>query len=100
MLAPVRLLGGVAERLAIHAGGMSLLLARAVRATVRGQVRFRDIITQAYLMGVQSIPLVCVTGILSGVVTSMQGGYQFTSAVPLYVLGSVVTSSVVLGLGP
>ncbi len=51
-------------------------------------------------MGVQSIPLVCVTGVLSGVVTSQQGGYQFTSAVPLYVLGSVVTSSVVLELGP
>ncbi len=99
-LAPVRLLGGVAERLAAHAGGMSLLLARAVQATVRGEVRFRDIVIQAYLMGVQSVPLVCVTGILSGVVTSMQGGYQFTSAVPLYVLGSVVTSSVVLELGP
>jgi phospholipid/cholesterol/gamma-HCH transport system permease protein len=100
LLAPVRVLGGVVERVAIHAGGMSLLLARSVRSTLRGEVRFRDVITQGYLMGVQSIPLVCVTGILSGVVTSMQGGYQFTSAVPLYVLGSVVTSSVVLELGP
>jgi phospholipid/cholesterol/gamma-HCH transport system permease protein len=33
-------------------------------------------------------------------VTSQQGGYQFTSSIPLYVLGSVVTSSVVLELGP
>ena len=32
--------------------------------------------------------------------TSQQGGYQFTGAIPLYVLGSVVTSSVVLELGP
>src|SRR5262245_43960474 len=79
---------------------MSLLLAHAVTATLRGNVCFRDVVTQGYLMGVQSIPLVCVTGVLSGVVTSMQGGYQFTSAVPLYVLGSVVTSSVVLELGP
>jgi phospholipid/cholesterol/gamma-HCH transport system permease protein len=37
---------------------------------------------------------------LSGVVTSQQGGYQFTGSIPLYVLGSVVTSSVILELGP
>jgi phospholipid/cholesterol/gamma-HCH transport system permease protein len=53
-----------------------------------------------YWMGVSSIPIVMVTGILAGVVTSQQGGYQFTGSVPLYVLGSVVTSSVVLELGP
>jgi phospholipid/cholesterol/gamma-HCH transport system permease protein len=34
------------------------------------------------------------------VVTAQQGGYQFTSSIPLYVLGSVVASSVVLELGP
>jgi phospholipid/cholesterol/gamma-HCH transport system permease protein len=34
------------------------------------------------------------------VVTSQQGGYQFTGSVPLYVLGSVVVSSIVLELGP
>jgi phospholipid/cholesterol/gamma-HCH transport system permease protein len=51
-------------------------------------------------MGVGSLPLVLVTAILSGIVTSQQGGYQFTSSIPLYVLGSVVTSSIILELGP
>jgi phospholipid/cholesterol/gamma-HCH transport system permease protein len=51
-------------------------------------------------MGLQSLPLVLVTAVLSGVVTSQQGGYQFTGSIPLYVLGSVVASSVVLELGP
>ena len=37
---------------------------------------------------------------LAGVVTSQQGGYQFTGSVPLYVLGSVVASSIILELGP
>ena len=40
-------------------------------------------------MGVQSIPIVVVTSVLSGIVTSQQGGYQITATVPLYVLGSV-----------
>ena len=51
-------------------------------------------------VGVGSIPLVTVTAALSGIVTSQQGGYQFTSSIPLYVLGSVVTAGVILELGP
>ena len=43
-------------------------------------------------IGVGGIPLVMVTAILSGIVTTQQGGYQLTSTIPLYVLGSVVTS--------
>jgi phospholipid/cholesterol/gamma-HCH transport system permease protein len=46
------------------------------------------------------MPLVFVTAVLSGFVTSQQGGYQFTGSVPLYVLGSIVTTSVILELGP
>src|SRR6185295_8099836 len=83
-----------------HAGGLGLLSAQTFMATLRGKVAFRDFIAQAYYSGVQSVPLVLVTATLSGIVTSQQGGYQFTGSVPLYVLGSVVTSSVVLELGP
>ena len=96
----VRTIGRVSRSAARHAGGMGFLVWRAARATLGGRVHFRDVVVQAYSMGVQSVPLVCVTGVLSGVVTSQQGGYQFTSSIPLYVLGSVVTSSVVLELGP
>jgi phospholipid/cholesterol/gamma-HCH transport system permease protein len=96
----VRTVGRVAGAAARHAGGMGVLAGRIAKSTLAGKVHFRDVIAQAYMMGVQSIPLVCVTGVLSGIVTSQQGGYQFTSSIPLYVLGSVVTSSVVLELGP
>src|SRR5690625_7898583 len=51
-------------------------------------------------MGVRSLPIVMITAVLAGVVTSQQGGYQFQSTIPLYILGSVVTTSVVLELGP
>jgi phospholipid/cholesterol/gamma-HCH transport system permease protein len=55
---------------------------------------------QFWEMGVRSLSLVLLTGVISGVVTTQQGGYQLTSTIPLYVLGSVVASSVVLELGP
>jgi phospholipid/cholesterol/gamma-HCH transport system permease protein len=93
-------IGRTAETVARHAGEMTLLVLRVVHATLTGRVSLRDVLVQMMSVGVASIPLVAVTAVLSGVVTSQQGGYQFTSSIPLYVLGSVVTSSVVLELGP
>ena len=100
MLEPVRAVGRVGSYAGRHAGGMGLLAWRSVAATLSGNVKARDVLAQLHSVGVQSIPLVMVTAVLSGIVTSQQGGYQFTSSIPLYVLGSVVTSSVVLELGP
>jgi len=97
---PFRTLGRAALVTARHAGGLGILFWRICAATLRGRVAFHDVMAQALEMGVGSLPLVIVTSILSGVVTSQQGGYQFTSSIPLYVLGSVVTTSVILELGP
>lgn len=79
---------------------MGLLLAGSASALVRFQVSPRDITRQIYIMGVQSIPIVIVTAVLAGIVTSQQGGYQFQGSIPLYILGSVVVASVILELGP
>jgi phospholipid/cholesterol/gamma-HCH transport system permease protein len=83
-----------------HVGEISLLSVRIVMALFQGGVSLRMTFAQAYEQGIGSLPLVLVTAVLSGIVTSQQGGYQFSSSIPLYVLGSVVTSSVVLELGP
>jgi phospholipid/cholesterol/gamma-HCH transport system permease protein len=92
--------GRTVEGAAGHAGQLWRLASQVATATLRGRVAMRDVIAQLHSIGVQSIPLVCVTAILSGVVTSQQGGYQFTGSVPLYILGSVVVSSIILELGP
>lgn len=92
--------GRTAENMARHAGRMTTLLGGIIYTVARGRVPLRSIADQMYWMGVQSLPIVIVAALLSGVVTSQQGGYQFTGAVPLYILGSVVASSVVLELGP
>jgi len=96
----LRATGRVGDSVFSHAGDMALLSWRSASNTLRGNVALHDFIDQAFAMGVQSLPLVMVTAILSGIVTSQQGGYQFTGSIPLYILGSVVTSSVVLELGP
>jgi phospholipid/cholesterol/gamma-HCH transport system permease protein len=75
--APVRVVGRTFESVARHAGGVAILIWQIGGAILRGRVSFREVVAQAYSMGAQSIPLVCVTGMLSGLVTSQQGGYQF-----------------------
>ncbi len=101
--APARLLRGVgqrAEEVLRHAAEIAHLLWRIIGVVIRGRVPMRELAAQVYWMGVQSLPIVLITAVLSGVVTSQQGGYQFKSNIPLYVLGSVVTSSLVLELAP
>lgn len=93
-------IGEHATAVLTHVGQMAGLVGRIGLATVRGAVPLREVTQQMYWIGVGSLPLVVVTAVLSGIVTSQQGGYQFTGAIPLYVLGSVVTSSVVLELAP
>lgn len=100
---PVRAIGWLGRKsnaIARNTGELSLIVWGILSALVRGQLSLRAIVREMYAMGVQSLPIVLVTGILSGVVTSQQGGYQFTGSVPLYVVGSVVVSSIILELGP
>ncbi len=92
--------GRVARLVVEHAGAMGQLLWSAGLATVRMKVSFREVVTQMYVMGIQSLPIVLVTASLAGIVTSQQGGYQFQGNLPLYVLGSLVVQTMVLEMGP
>lgn len=93
-------IGRWAEGIAQHAGQLAQIVWVALTSIFTGKIGVRQVLREMHWMGVQSLPIITVTGLLSGIVTSQQGGYQFTGAVPLYVLGSVVTSSIILELGP
>ena len=93
-------IGRTAEGVAQHVGEIAHIVWVAFVSLVSGKIGIRQIVREMHWMGVQSLPIITVTGLLSGIVTSQQGGYQFTGSVPLYVLGSVVTSSIILELGP
>jgi phospholipid/cholesterol/gamma-HCH transport system permease protein len=100
LVRPLFLLGRGFRGAAEHSGQIGILLYNSARAVVTLQVSLRSVLQQIYIMGVQSIPIVLVTAVLAGIVTSQQGGYQFQGNIPLYILGSVVVASVVLELGP
>lgn len=83
-----------------HTALMGGLARDILLSIVRLRVSLRSVLRQIYIMGIQSVPIVLVTASLAGIVTSQQGGYQFTGAVPLYILGSLVVETVVLEMGP
>ena len=58
-------------------------------------------IDHMYQIGVLSIPIVILTSLFSGMVTSVQAAYQFESGfVPNWFVGSVVGESVLMELAP
>ncbi|GIS80905.1 MAG: hypothetical protein CM1200mP14_24710 [Gammaproteobacteria bacterium] len=58
--------GRVARITAEHAGELGLLAWRILVAIIRLKVSRRDITTQLYIMGVQSLPIVFVTASFGG----------------------------------
>jgi phospholipid/cholesterol/gamma-HCH transport system permease protein len=57
-------------------------------------------ITECASIGSGSLPIVLVISGFAGAVTAFQSGYQWQSSLPLYVLGTLIVSTVVLELGP
>jgi len=55
---------------------------------------------EAHNIGVGSLPIVLLISAFAGGVTALQAGYQFTGNIPIYVVGAIVTQSIVLELGP
>lgn len=96
----VQAVGRVTRTVLEHAGELGVLVWSILRSIVQLRFSYREVMNQINVMGIQSIPIVIVTAVLAGIVTSQQGGYQFTGTIPLYVMGSVVVESVVLELGP
>lgn len=83
-----------------HAGSIGVLMWTVLLSVARLRFPLREFFRQIYVMGVESLPIVFVTGALAGIVTSQQGGYQMTGAIPAYFLGSLVAQTVVLEMGP
>jgi phospholipid/cholesterol/gamma-HCH transport system permease protein len=97
---PLSAIGRVGLIASEHAGQIGTLVWNSGIALVRLRVSHREIMRQIFVIGIQSIPIVLITAVLAGTVAGQQGGYQFQSNVPTYIIGSVVTTSMVLEMGP
>ena len=94
-----RLDGGAATLLG-SLGAATLLAWACVRALRHPRTYLPLTFAQVWEIGIASLPLVLLVAMISGAVTSEQTGYQYSSTLPPWVAGSVITASVVTELGP
>lgn len=62
--------------------------------------RRREVVEQMHIMVIGSLPLVVTTAAFTGAITAVQTGYQMKAYVPMIFLGTVITKSVILEMGP
>jgi phospholipid/cholesterol/gamma-HCH transport system permease protein len=81
--------------------GKGMLLLRAIMISTRQFWKMRaEILEQMHVVLVGSMPLVIVTSIFVGAVTAVQAVYQMQAYVPMKFLGTVISKSVFIELGP
>ena len=99
-MTPFVVLGRFSLEFLQDTGGVFVLVARIFQSTSRVFANAGSILRQMDRIGIGSIPLVLVTSLFVGAVTSVQAAYQFHGYVPLMYIGTVVGKSVILELGP
>jgi phospholipid/cholesterol/gamma-HCH transport system permease protein len=81
-------------------GRGALLLAAIVRTLGSPRKYVQASVSQAYAMGIESLPLVLFMAMIGGAIASQQTGAQFAGGLPVWVTGSVVTAGVLTEIGP
>jgi len=82
-------------------GEYSLFMIQTFKSIRSWNTYFEYSLDQMIRIGVQSVPIVILTSLFSGMVTSVQAAYQFESGlVPTWFVGSIVGESVLLELAP
>jgi phospholipid/cholesterol/gamma-HCH transport system permease protein len=81
-------------------GRFAQLVAEMGRGLAEWRIWLPRTVDEAWNIGVGSLFIVLLISSFAGAVTALQAGYQFTGSIPIYVVGSLVTESIVLELGP
>ena len=85
----------------IGLGEYSIFIFQTLKTIRSWNTYFEYSLDQMIKIGVQSVPIVILTSLFSGMVTSVQAAYQFESGlVPTWFVGSIVGESVLLELAP
>jgi phospholipid/cholesterol/gamma-HCH transport system permease protein len=81
-------------------GAAASLAWACLRAVRHPRIYLPLTFAQVWEIGIGSLPLVLLVAMVSGAVTSEQTGYQYSSTLPPWIVGSVITASVITELGP
>jgi phospholipid/cholesterol/gamma-HCH transport system permease protein len=93
-------LGHVATAVLVALGDFALFSLQTVLWMIRRRPRTRTLLPVCYMVGVQSVPVVAVTGMFIGMVMAVQFYNQFYMIGLQTRLGSLINISIVRELGP
>jgi phospholipid/cholesterol/gamma-HCH transport system permease protein len=88
-------LGGLA-----HVGRLSFMVVELLRGLAEWRIWLPRTMVEAWNIGVGSLFIVLLISGFAGGVMAFQTGYQFSSNLPYYIVGSLITEGIVLELGP
>jgi phospholipid/cholesterol/gamma-HCH transport system permease protein len=100
LLRPVEGLGRITTRLLSEFGAHIMLLARTLRSCVWPPFRVRLTFRQMELVGVNSMPVVLITGAFTGAVLALQTFTSFKRFNAESMIGGVIAVSLLRELGP
>jgi len=83
-----------------HLGGMTELLASSIVTIFTHPPRWREVARQMYNFGIQSAPVVLLTGTATGAILALQMWYQLRPMGMVNAIGPVVSLSMTNELGP
>jgi phospholipid/cholesterol/gamma-HCH transport system permease protein len=83
-----------------HAGRFGMMLLELIRALPEWRAWLPRAFEQCQQVGYGSLFIVMLTAAFAGGVAAYQAGYQFTGNMPVYIVGAVISESVILELGP
>ncbi|MGH7752135.1 MAG: MlaE family ABC transporter permease [Gemmatimonadales bacterium] len=95
-----RFVGRWSLRALIHLGRVGVLVAEMGRGLVEWRIWLPRTIQQAIDIGYGSLFIVLLVSAFAGGVAALQTGYQFSGNLPIYIVGFVITESIILELGP
>ena len=98
--APFGYVGGIVLGATATAGRFAVFLVRLGRGLIPGLRYGNAILQQARFIGVGSMPLVILTSLFIGGVAALQTAYQMQGTMPLIYVGTVISKSVFIELGP
>ena len=96
----IEYIGAVMEKPLMGLGRIMLLLGSTLKGIVRPPVELRNIVNQMLQIGVNSLPVVLVTAVFTGMVLALQSYTGFKRFGAEGLVGSVVALSMTRELGP
>jgi len=88
------------KNIVVYFGRIFILFVNVVTLAFKGKKRFREFLFQTITLGIDSLPIVSLIGLFTGIIMAFQTAYQLQRISSEIYIASLVALSIVRELGP